>query len=190
MNNISELKTELRTALKQRRDALGEPQRREYDQAIHERLLRLPEVEAARNIFCFISHGSEVGTHRLLDHWFIQKKRLAAPRIMDSQRMIAVPLTDWSALEPGQLGILTPLGETEFEGDFDVCITPGLGFTTEGKRLGYGRGYYDQWFGSHNVTHKIALAYECQLLDDLPTHANDINVDKIVTEKRIINTAA
>ena len=189
MNDITDLKTELRTALKQRRDAMGEDRRRECNQAIRERLLQMEEIQQARNIFCFISHGSEVDTQRLLDHWFIQKKRLAAPRIMDSRRMIAVPLTDWSALAPGQLGILTPRGTTEFEGDFDVCITPGLGFTVRGERLGYGRGYYDQWFGSHVVKFKIALAYECQLLDELPTHDQDVNVDKIITEKRIIDTA-
>lgn len=189
MNKTSKEKARLRMMLKQRRDAIGEEQRREYNQAIFDLLLPLPEVVAARTIFCFISHGSEVDTHALLDHWFIQKKRLAAPKIIGTDKMIAVPLADWSALAPGQLGILTPKGSAEFAGDFDVCITPGLGFTLQGKRLGYGRGYYDQWFGTHTVKHKIALAYECQLLDDFPTHDKDIHVDKIVTEKRVIETA-
>ena len=188
MNLTAKEKPRLRALLKSRRDGIGEERRRQYDQAIYDSLVGMPEVHAARNIFCFISHGGEVDTHRLLDHWFIQKKFLAAPKIIDNNRMVAVPFSDWSALAPGQLGILTPKGETEFLDNFDVCITPGLAFTAAGKRLGYGRGYYDQWFSSHDVGLKIALAYECQLLDDLPVDHKDVPVDKIVTEKRIIET--
>ena len=186
MNDIVEKKARLRATLKRRRDDIGSEQRREYDQAICNSLLQIQEVNEAQNIFCFISHGSEVNTHPLLDHWFIQNKNLSAPKITDTHNMIAVPFDNWSALTPGQLGILTPKGSAEFGENFDLCITPGLGFTVQGKRLGYGRGYYDQWFSSHIVKHKIALAYECQLLDDLPTDDKDIYVDKIITEKRVI----
>ena len=67
-------------------------------------------------------------------------------------------------------------------------ITPGLGFTYGGYRIGYGRGYYDKWFAKHTVKHKIAPAFERQILEDLKVSELDIPVDKIVTEDRMINT--
>ena len=67
-----------------------------------------------------------------------------------------------------------------------VSITPGLGFTLTGHRMGFGRGYYDKWFVQNKVKHKIALAFEAQLVDEIPVEDNDVLMDKIVTEKRVI----
>ena len=100
--------------------------------------------------------------------------------------MIAVPFSGWDDLIPGELGILTPRGEDTISGNIDIAITPGLGFTRTGQRIGYGRGYYDQWFSGNSVAHKIALSFEAQILDSLPVTVTDIPVDIIVTEQEII----
>ena len=172
--------------MKQARDALPEQQRQEYSRAILERLWQLPQLLAARSVFCFISHGSEIDTHPLLDRLLRDGKTVTAPRITRDQGMIAVPFRDWDDLAPGQLGILTPNATQPYQGAIDVCITPGLAFTVSGKRLGYGRGYYDRWFAGHTVANRIAVAFECQVLDDLPTDANDIPVTMLITERRLI----
>ena len=101
--------------------------------------------------------------------------------------MIAVKLSDQNDLAPDSMGILTPNSDQEISGPFDIAITPGLGFTNKGERLGYGRGYYDRWFSKHKVKTKIALAFELQLIDVLPTEKTDQLVDMIVTEERIID---
>ena len=100
--------------------------------------------------------------------------------------MLAVPFDSWEALQPGQLGIPSPVATEPLATPVDVCITPGLGFSPTGGRLGYGRGYYDRWFASHPPLVKAALAYECQLLDNLPVDENDVPMDMIITEKRVI----
>ncbi|MCG8379698.1 MAG: 5-formyltetrahydrofolate cyclo-ligase, partial [Proteobacteria bacterium] len=90
-------------------------------------------------------------------------------------------------LEPDNLGIPTPKSDQVATNPIDIAITPGLGFTTTGKRLGYGRGYYDRWF-EHNVAKtKVGLAFEAQIVDTLPTETTDVLLDIIVTEKRIID---
>lgn len=186
MNDLKAQKTACRERLRQVRDELGEAERRRNDAAIRQRLLALPQVRDAKSIFIFISHGSEVDTRLCLEELLHQGKNIAVPRIMDKQTMIAAAFESWESLQPEQMGILAPPSREPVAVKIDVCITPGVGFSPAGGRLGYGRGYYDRWFSSHPLLFKVAPAYECQILEDLPRDESDVPVDMIVTEERII----
>jgi 5-formyltetrahydrofolate cyclo-ligase len=179
-------KAELRAKLKQIRAAIPAEIRADQSQTIQQKLTNLDEIQAAQSIFLFISYGNEIYTHDLLKYFLKQGKTLAVPKILPEKTMIAVQFSQWEDLIPGELGILTPSGNTPYSGDFDVVITPGLGFTQQGHRIGYGRGYYDNWFASHNARNKIAIAFEAQLVDELPTDETDVPVDIVVTEERVI----
>ena len=65
-------------------------------------------------------------------------------------------------------------------------LVPGMGFTENGVRLGKGGGYYDRYLETHPGHKTIALAYEFQILHELPAEPYDKSVDMIVTEKRVI----
>ena len=65
-------------------------------------------------------------------------------------------------------------------------LVPGMSFTENGLRLGKGGGYYDRYLETHTGHRTIALAYEFQILRDLPAEPYDKSVDMIVTEKRVI----
>ena len=106
---------------------------------------------------------------------------------MNNTEMIAVPLTNLSDLKPDKMGILTPDSNQTSSGPFDIAITPGVGFTSSGNRLGYGRGYYDRWFSKNAVKTKIGLAFEIQVVETLPIEDTDVALDMLVTEKRIID---
>jgi 5-formyltetrahydrofolate cyclo-ligase len=183
---LSAQKAELRAKLKQIRASIPAEIRADQSQAIQQKLASLEEIQTAHSIFLFISYGNEVHTHDLLKYFLKQGKTLAVPKILPEKTMIAVQFSQWEDLIPGELGILTPSGNTPYSGDFDVVITPGLGFTLQGHRIGYGRGYYDKWFASHNARNKIAIAFEAQLVDELPTDETDVPVDFVVTEERVI----
>lgn len=182
-----EQKQQLRSLLKQKRAALSAASRQSAAAIITDRILPLPAVQQARSIFIFISYGNEVNTHGLLKHFLEQGKRLAVPKILPEKTMIAVPFSAWEELVPGELGILTPRSSQADNGHFDVVITPGLGFTPAGYRIGYGRGYYDKWFASHSSGCRIAVCFDAQIVEDLPVDATDVPVDMIVTEKRVIS---
>lgn len=184
--NLTARKAETRAKLKQIRAAIPETMRAAHAKVIYQKTIALDEVANAQSIFIYISYGNEVDTHSLLKYFLEQGKTLAVPKILPSKTMIAVPFSGWEDLAPGELGILTPLSDQPCPGEFDVVITPGLGFTSRGHRIGYGRGYYDQWFARHRQPKRIALACEDAILDDLPVDGNDIPVNMIVTEKRII----
>ena len=179
-------KTRLRSCLIHRRSQIGNDQITRHSQTIQCRLMELPEIRACKSIFCFVSLAEEVNTRSLIDSMLQEGKLLTIPKIIHSKEMIAVPFKRWSELSPGQLGILTPISSVPYKEDIDICIIPGIGFTENGTRLGYGQGYYDKWLAKHIVKYKIAVAFEYQLVDNLPTDANDIAMDMIVTEERVI----
>ena len=84
-------------------------------------------------------------------------------------------------------GILEPVKIIEKSPNkIDLIIVPGIGFDKRGNRLGHGKGYYDKLLRKLK-TIKIGLAFELQIVDQIPTDENDVPVDLIITEERIIN---
>ena len=186
---MQDQKEHLRKQFRQFRDEIDAKTCARNNQAILEKLQDLPEITAAKSLFCYVSAGTEADTHSLIDWLLVQGKRLAVPKITGKGQMLAAPFTGWSGLQKGVLGILTPVSSEEFTGKMDVCITPGLAFTASGSRLGQGQGFYDRWFTEHSMQHKIALAFECQITDTLPADTYDLHVDLIITEKRVIRVS-
>ena len=185
-DEVNQQKTETRKILKSTRASIPEATRMDAANSITEQILRLDEIRDARTIFIYISYASEVHTHALIKALLAAGKTLAVPKIVKSDDMQAETFSSWEDLVPGELGILTPTDSTPCNGPFDVAITPGLGFTLSGQRMGFGRGYYDKWFAQNKVRHKIALAFEVQLINEMPVEDTDVPMEKIVTEKRVI----
>jgi len=185
--NLHEEKKHWRAILKQRRSLVTDSKRKEMSQQICKYLYEIDEFNQAKSIFCYVSYLSEVETHTLINEIIDQKLALAVPKIMGKSEMSAVPVDDLSDLEPDKMGILTPKINQSASPPFDIAITPGVGFTVTGERLGYGKGYYDRWFSQNKVKTKIGIAFEIQLLEQLPIEETDISMDILVTEERIID---
>lgn len=179
-------KAALRAGLKAARDALSEADRLRYSAAICQRLTALQAMRSAARVFVFISSGTEVHTHDLIRRLLAEGREVAVPKILGRTEMIACRLREWEGLRPAQLGILSPVATEAVNEEFDVVVTPGLGFTEAGHRIGFGAGYYDRWFAGHRCRAKVALAFEAQILAAVPTDENDVPVDAIVTERRVI----
>ncbi|EMI16969.1 5-formyltetrahydrofolate cyclo-ligase [Rhodopirellula maiorica SM1] len=65
-------------------------------------------------------------------------------------------------------------------------MVPGVGFDARGGRTGHGKGYYDKLLeNAKPETPFVALAFECQMFDEIPMQGHDIFMDKVVTEKRV-----
>ena len=178
-------KPQVRQELKQARGRLPARDKAVFDRLIRRRLERLDEIAAARVVFIYLSTEFEVDTRSIIDRLSAQGKTVLAPKISGS-RMQATPFRGWDSLAEDRLGILAPIDSEIFPGAVEVSVAPGLGFAADGRRIGYGKGYYDQWFAAHPQTIKIALCYERLLRDDIPMQANDALMDKIVTERRVI----
>ena len=70
--------------------------------------------------------------------------------------------------------------------ELDLILVPGVGFDARGGRTGHGKGYYDKLLENAQLsTPLIALAFECQMFDEIPMQSHDIFMDKVVTEAKV-----
>lgn len=81
------------------------------------------------------------------------------------------------------VGILGP-NESAKEVTPKIVIVPGLGFTSNGKRLGRGKGFYDKYLEDSTVI-KIGIGFEMQIEQDIPTDPHDVKMDFVVTDQKI-----
>lgn len=142
--------------------------------------------------------GTKVGLYRANPHeapaasyakfFFERGHELALPRFesrnaaMEFARF-ADPFEEVD-LEIGPLGLLQPLADAP-QMTPDVVMVPLVGFTARGARLGQGGGHYDRWLADHPETVAIGLAWDCQLVDELPVEPHDQPLAAIVTPTRI-----
>jgi 5-formyltetrahydrofolate cyclo-ligase len=89
-----------------------------------------------------------------------------------------------SDLEVGPYGLLQPTGAAEAVTP-QVLFVPLLGFSETGQRLGQGGGHYDRWLADHPETLAIGMAWDCQLVDELPSEDHDAPLAAVVTPTRL-----
>ncbi len=100
-------------------------------------------------------------------------------------------MTGLSQLTRSRQGLLEPdaeLTELADASEAELILVPGLGFDARGARLGLGGGYYDRFLAEVEGT-QLGLAFEWQLLSEVPMSGHDQRVDGIVTELRVIQIA-
>lgn len=184
--SLSLEKKQIRELLKARRAAIKQDDHITYSQRICDQVLAHPKIKEAKTVFGFISWSSEINTHPLMKALLRENKTLLVPKILSREIMQAQILTDWTDLREDRLGILAPQTSFLHSESVDVVITPGLGFTDSGHRIGFGAGYYDRWFSQHEHSYRLAIAFEAQVIESLPVETTDIPVHEIITERRSI----
>lgn len=180
------IKHKQRLFLQQQRAQLSATETSRLNQAIIRQLTALDEFKQAQHLFSYVSTGSEVDTHGLLNDLLSSTKQVSVPHIVDKRCMQAVLLNRWADLTPAEMGILTVKSGEVVTDNIDLAITPGLGFSPSRQRLGYGKGYYDRWFSEHPSVCRVGLCYNCQILPDLAHDAMDIPMDILITETQVI----
>lgn len=185
-------KKDLRESMLIKRDMLSPQERMRKSFMIKRRFFSTPEYKEAGVIAYYMSFRSEVETENMIRESLKLGKKVVLPvsRVKRKElQMVYVKNFD-KDLKPGTYGILEPKN-TKIKLDdlsqLDIVVLPGSVFDLSGYRLGYGGGYYDrflQTLGSGTVI--IGLAYEFQVVNEVPREPHDIPVHQIVTENRII----
>ena len=188
-------KADIRAALLAARDALSPSEREAKSRAVTERVLELPEFCAAGSLFVYADFRSEVQTGELMHRALEQGKRLVVSRTdTAARRLVLVEITDpESDLRPGYMGIPEPrdAGRVVEPGEIDLVLTPAVGLDPRGIRLGYGGGYYDRLFAAMgSAARRVALAFEVQVVPEIPAEPHDLPVHVVVTEERVLRPAA
>lgn len=163
-----------------------------YDlsQKIMKQMMNLPIFQQANHILCYVSYDNEVHTHQLIQNMLhMNDKTVSVPISNKETHTLEISkIQDFADLTPGAYDILEPKKEKQqlmpFE-TIDTIIVPGIAFDIKGNRIGQGGGYYDWLLNQSNAT-SVALAFDFQIIQSIPTEAHDQTVDYIVTEKQII----
>ncbi len=178
-------KDAFRADLISRRDR--EPHRSAKSLALLKGLGTLPEYHRAHRLLTYVGVRSEVETIPLIREAFTAGRPVVVP-VVEGRQLGWMVLRDLSILVPGRFGVLEPRhGHIASEDRTvptggDLLLVPGVGFDRAGRRLGYGGGYYDRVLTEWPQLDHVALGFECQMVDTLPTTEADRSVRCLQTE--------
>jgi 5-formyltetrahydrofolate cyclo-ligase len=184
------MKEIIRKKLKYKREELSKNKVLENSLKIKERLFELDDFKNASYIMYYVSYDNEVYTHDMIKDCLKNNKNVIVPvSEKENKSLILSELNNWNDLKPGTYGILEPIKNRikKVSKDIvDLIIVPGVGFDEKGRRIGHGKGYYDNLLKNSKNAKHIGLAFEFQILKEIPVDPHDVPVDKIITEKRLI----
>ncbi|MBE0447039.1 MAG: 5-formyltetrahydrofolate cyclo-ligase [Actinobacteria bacterium] len=186
------LKIALRQVVKRRRDALSRNERERKAIAIKERLFVLPEFRNAESVLFYAAFGSEVPTLKMMSESLGLGKKIILPITDTKTKNLALRrVHDLKNLQLNQYGIPEPVPESTVHHDYnevDLVIVPGVVFDRYGQRIGYGGGYYDRFLNRIDPSvPRVSIAFEEQIVPEIPAESHDLPVDKIITEERVID---
>ena len=159
-----------------------------------DRACGLPEYRHARIVLYYVDARSEVRTRPHLNAALAAGKTVLVPWCDEGGELQLFRLNDAAELEVGMYDILEPPksmrrrpDRVALAKDVDLAFVPGVAFDGRGGRVGHGKGYYDKLLGGVRPDSPlVALAFECQLFEEVPTEPHDIHMDYVVTEDRLI----
>ena len=177
------MKAELRKQVLQEMKAIPREQKQAMDQVLTEHFLHHPFYQEAKVIATYLSFPHEFQTQELIEQALRDGKKVLIPKTYPKGRM------DFVVYDPQQLvktsfGLLEPQGDLEVvdASQIDLIHVPGLAFTREGYRIGYGGGYYDRYL-KHFTGHTLSTIYPCQIRDFIPED-HDIPVQEVLIDER------
>ena len=202
-SEIRAIKRGLRRNMRASRDALSAQQVTDGSTRVYEKVLALPEYQAAKVIHTYLTFGNELDVQPIIRHALAQQKRVAIPLfIKGSQETPCIEITslDEADFYVGEWGLRVPRVIQHVPiADIELFLVPLLAFAptgapptiqaTYGKsaRLGYGIGYYDRLLNTRRhlaapAPTVVGVAFNLQLAPTLPVEPHDEWLDGVITE--------
>jgi 5-formyltetrahydrofolate cyclo-ligase len=189
-----EKKLVLREALLSRRNALTGHEWLARSRAVQARALRMPAYAASRSVALYSPAQNEVDTGDILLNAFTEGRKVFFPRTSAGGAGHFIGVKSGDELRAGRYGILEPTGSeplSESDRVGLVAFVPGVAFDVAGNRLGRGLAWYDRILPSlGDKAILVGLAYDFQIVEQVPTQAWDRNVHYVVTETKLIDCGA
>jgi 5-formyltetrahydrofolate cyclo-ligase len=181
-SDIALTKAKIRTKILVRLKTQKEELRTRKSACIAKKLFRTRGFKRAKIIMFYKAYKGEVDTDIMIKAAQKLGKIVVVPVCGEHRTLIPCILKEGARLLRGPYGIGEPaIKRSVSSRSIDLVIAPGVAFTKDGKRLGRGKGYYDRFLSrlsKHAAT--FGLAFDFQVLADLPTNAMDVNVQKVI----------
>jgi 5-formyltetrahydrofolate cyclo-ligase len=157
--------------------------------AVAARALALPGVAGARAVLAYAATAEELDPAPLVAALRERGARVAYPRVCGPGALALHWCDDEAALAPGYCGIDEPAADLP-EADcaeIDLVLVPGTAFDERCGRLGMGGGYYDRLLPLLAPgALAVGLAFDEQVVTEVPTEAHDVPLGAVITPTRTI----
>lgn len=181
----------MRTEALLRRESLPPATLIPWSRRIQERVIHFLPYLISPSVALYSPIGNEVATEEIRDHALRTGKKVFYPKLGGGENLDLVEVKSAEEMRLGRYGILEPGGDRRLE-ERDreglAVFIPGIIFDHHGNRLGRGKGWYDRLIELLGEGPRfVALAYEFQVVKDLPVEEWDRKVRHIITERRVID---
>jgi 5-formyltetrahydrofolate cyclo-ligase len=187
------LKQELRQSIIAAREKLPAAERLALSRIVTDSICKLDAYRQAHTVLGYLNFGAELASELWVRQAMADGKRVLLPRVNHaSGHLDLYQVRDLEHdVSPGSWGIREPviaqcIKEEALE-SVDFILLPGVAFTRDGSRLGYGGGFYDKLLAQ--LPHKpvlVAGAFSLQVLREIPQESTDRKVAWLVTENETI----
>ncbi|MCS6902210.1 MAG: 5-formyltetrahydrofolate cyclo-ligase [Myxococcales bacterium] len=187
-------KRELRKRLRGIRSSLPASAVARRSEDIRRRIISSSLYQNAHSLALFwpIEGRNEVDLRPLVDQARSDGKRVALPATVHDGAEIALRFLDEGvSLDLGPLGFHEPPESAPLAPRIDLLVVPALAIDASGHRIGYGRGYYDRLLARMETPYEsLAVAFDFQMLAEVPTTPDDVPVRWIATDRRFFRAGA
>ena len=154
------------------------------------RLIGLEAFDHASVVMLYMPLAREVDVTAAAIRCFQLAKTVCVPRVDWERRdMAPIEITtfDDHVMDTDAHGVRTPReGRLVLPAMIDFLVVPGLAFDLLGRRLGRGGGYYDRFLGRlRRSALTVGIAFDEQIIDEVPVDDRDMSVDVVVTDRRL-----
>lgn len=173
-------KKALRSQIRQQKRSMTPEDIESRSRVLTELFLQTPQYRDAECIYGYLPYNQEVLTWELLTKAMADGKRIAVPKVFgDEMRFLYI--TDFSQAAKGYCGIPEPVADEPVAREPDALVLmPGLAFDRQGGRIGYGGGFYDRFLDEEPEHPTVALCYDFQMVEEVPTEEFDKKVDLVL----------
>lgn len=191
-DSIDTRKAAVREEMKRLRQNLSNAELEEKSRLIADRLFALEEFQWKQHVLWYLSRDMEVQTDEMIARSMGDGKNAYVPVLDRKNEQLGISHLQGMDIDfdRGAFGVRQPAKpHLNFVAPsvIDIVILPGLAFDLKGSRVGYGLGYYDILLKQlSEETICVAVGFDFQILESIPTNEFDMPVHMVVTDQRTV----
>lgn len=172
----------------ERRSLLTSRQVNEASHSAQQLCLEHSLFASARSVALYSPIGNEIATEILLHESLSRNMEVYYPAVHE-ERLVFRRVRGVADLVCGRFGICEPLASSEPAPPeaIDLFIVPGVAFDLSGRRIGFGKGFYDKSLHSLEGSGRlVGLCHDFQVVESIAGAPHDVQMDVLITDLRVI----
>lgn len=192
--DLKAAKDHLRRSIQERIARMTPGEKAAEGRSVSRRIIEsLPPAPAV--IAAYVPMGSEVNISLLLEHLWKNGYEVYLPR----GEKVGFSFRKATSFEELRKGVRFNVPEPPDDAEeldpktLNLAIIPARAYNAKGERLGRGNGGYDIWITKQRAlnpsTKFWGVAFDCQIIDEIPMEPHDAYIDAVVTPRSLIETS-